>query len=291
MKHFKLFVLAVFIWGGIVHADRCQVPSSIRSMTKSVSIEQLKSQSSDIRRNYRGLKNMCLNIVTIKEGSYNWRMLLVTHPKHSRGAFWFLPHDNENTAFSSAVYAVQRYGGGFLAVMANNSRYFKGQDPNRNFGDTAKTAQRCSKQKSPAPKYSKTIFKIINTFRGGGYPYLALHNNTNGGGVSMLKSSKKVQSYPANGKITRGSGGLSDEDSLVYTAGVSKKPNKNKLNHLLKAGLNTKYEVIDRSNNDCSMSNYVVLKKRTEAYYNIETQHGDFKTQKTMIDRLMRIIK
>jgi len=176
-------------------------------------------------------------------------------------------------------------------VMANNSRYFKGQDPNRNFGETAQTAKRCSKQKSPAPKYSKTIFKIINTFRGGGYPYLALHNNTNSGGVSMLKSSKAVHSYPAHRKITKGKGGLSDEDSLVYTAGTSRKPNSAKLNRLLKSGLHTKYEVINRANNDCSMSNYVVLKKGTEAYYNIEAQHGDLKTQKVMIDKLMRIIK
>ena len=70
-------------------------------------------------------------------------MLLVTNEEHPVGPFWFLPHDDENTAFDSAVYATKKYGGGFLAVMANNERYYKGQDPNRNFGDTYGIVRRC----------------------------------------------------------------------------------------------------------------------------------------------------
>jgi len=109
MRYLRFLVVAAFIVGGTVYAGGCRVPGSIKSIAKSVSIEQLKSLSSDVRRNYRGLSKMCLNIVTLKEGRYNWRMLLVTNPKSPKGAFWFLPHDNENTAFDSAVYAVQRY--------------------------------------------------------------------------------------------------------------------------------------------------------------------------------------
>jgi len=38
------------------------------------------------------------------------------------------------------------------------------------------------------------------------------------------------------------------------------------------------------------MSNYVVLGKGTDRYYNIEVQHGDAPTQRKMIDILMRRI-
>ena len=122
-------------------------------------------------------------------------------------------------------------------------------------------------------------------------PYLALHNNTNGGGVSVLKSSKSVQSFLAypREQVTHGKG-LKDEDSLVYIAGSHSKPPSRKINRLLHEGMHVKYERVNRTNNDCSMSNYVVLGKHSERYYNIEAQHGDGRTQRKMIDKLMEHI-
>ncbi|MFK5975286.1 MAG: hypothetical protein QM493_02150 [Sulfurovum sp.] len=275
----------------------CQIPNNIRGLLEKSSLHSLKKHS-DIRKNFNALKYLCVDVITFKEGKYKWRMLLVTNPKQQKGAFWFLPHDDENTAFDSAVYGTLKYGGGFLAVMANNNRYFKGQDPNRNFGNSKATAKICRKQHYPAPKYSKIVFDIIDTYRDRRYPYMALHNNKNGhrgnggsGGVSILKSSRIVKSYPAFDNITKRDRGLRDEDSLVYIAGFSKTPNRTKLNNLLREGLNTKYEIIRKSHNDCSLSNYVVLNKKTTNYYNIESQHRDLKTQKLMIDKIMRLIK
>ncbi len=289
-------LLSIFLLSTIVLQAQCNIPYNIRPLLKETSLNTLKKYS-DIRRNFNVLKDLCVKEITFVEGKYNWKMLLVLHPKHSKGTFWFLPHDNENTAFDTAVYATQKYGGGFLAVMADDKRYFSGQDPNRNFGDTSQTAKTCKKQKYPAPKYSKTVFSIIDSFRTKGIPYLALHNNKNGwygnggqGGVSILKSSKIVQSYPASKNIGKKSSGLKDEDSLVYIAGYSKKPERKKLNQLLNHGLNTKYEVIDKTYNDCSLSNYVVLKKGTMDYYNIEAEHKDLNTHKKMIDKMMDIL-
>ncbi len=277
---------------------QCEMPNNITPLLQKTSLDTLKKESKDIKRNLNALKNLCLNQIVFKEGKYNWKMLLVTHPKHPKGPFWFLPHDDENTAFDAAVYATQKYGGGFLAVMADDKRYFFGQDPNRNFGDTIQTAKTCKQQKYPAPKYSRIIFTIIDTFRARGMPYLALHNNKDGwfgngghGGVSILKSSRVVQSYPATRNIGKKDGGLKDEDSLVYIAGFDKKPNQSKLHKLLKLGLNTKYEIIDKAHNDCSLSNYIVLKKGTTDYYNIEAEHKDLVTHKQMIDRVMKLIK
>ncbi len=267
----------------------CPVPRSIATLISP--LEKSDYNNPDIRRNHKALKKLCLYRAVFHEGNQNWKMLLVFNHYKPHGAFWFLPHDNENTAFDSAVYAVRRYGGGFLAVDSGDRRYHAGQDPNRNFSDSHSKVPSCCYQKAPSPIYTRNVFRIINAFKKSGMPYLALHNNTNGGGVSILKSSKGVQSflaYPLE-QVIHGKG-LKDEDSLVYIAGSHAKPPSRKINRLLHEGMHVKYERVNRANNDCSMSNYVVLGKHSERYYNIEAQHGDGRTQRKMIDKLMEHI-
>jgi len=266
---------------------QCTLPHSVEKLITKRGLTALKNYP-DIRRNYKRLKNLCVNLISFREGRYRWDMLLVTHPGSSHGAFWFLPHDDENSAFDAAIYAVRKYGGGFLSVVSGGKRYHSGQDPNRNFSSSTRKIASCRYQKGASPLYTKYVFSIINAYRSSGMPYLALHNNTNGGGVSILRSSHSVRSFLAypREKIKRGRG-LMDEDSLIYIAGTSAYPSKSKLNALLHRGINVKYESVNRANNDCSMSNYVVLGKRSTRYYNIETQHGDVRTQRRMIDILM----
>lgn len=299
MKYIKYTLISFMFTSSFLMAQmKCEISNNISTLLQKTSFKRLVTESKDVRRNMKTLKHLCVNKISFKEGKYHWKMILVTHPKRPQGAFWFLPHDDENTAFDAAVYATEKYGGGFLAVMANDKRYFIDQDPNRNFGDTVQTARTCKKQKYPAPKYSKIVFMIIDAFRTRTMPYMALHNNKNGwfgndgnGGVSILTSSKSVQSYPASKLITKKDKGLKDEDSLVYIAGFEKKPDQQKLNTLLNLGLNTKYEIIDKRNNDCSLSNYVVLNKGTTNYYNVEAEHHDLVTHKTMIDRLISLLE
>ena len=264
----------------------CKRPKMISDIRVTNSLNDMIGIA-DIKRNLTSLNSLCIDLLEFREGRYRWQMLLVTHPKVPKGAFWFLPHDNENSAFDSAIYATKKYGGGFLAVVSGGSRYFNGQDPNRNFGDTPSVAKHCSKQNAPAPKYGKMVFDIIDTYRRGDMPYLALHNNTNGGGISILKSTKNVHSYPAHKTIKDGAG-LQDEDNLVYIAGRDEKPNSHKLKRLLGSGLNVRYEIVNTQTNDCSLSNYVILNHHTEKYYNIEAQHEDSTTQKRMIDILLK---
>lgn len=286
-------ILTLFL---LASADNCKLPKELASFS------QVKSQSSflkynDVKRNSKYLKSLCLHEISFSEGKYNWKMLLVYHSKYVKRPFWFLPHNDEKSAFDSAIYAVNKYGGGFLSVLSNGKRNFNGQDPNRNFGADKKTTAICTQQKYSAPLYSSLIFKIIDRYKTSELPYLALHNNSNGwsgnggqGTISILKSSSSVQSYPS-GKVNLGkSDGLNDEDSLIYIAGTESVPPKKKLKALINLGIHTKYEVVNKNNNDCSMSNYVVLKKGGD-YYNIETEHGDTKTQKIMIDKLMTILK
>jgi len=291
------YILIVFLLFYVPLKAACELPKDIKLLSKDISIESLQNHTKDTKRNFETLKSLCVHQVSFKEKKYHWQMLLVTNPDAPKGPFWFLPHDDENTAFDTAVYATKKYGGGFLAVLSGDKRYFHGQDPNRNFGTSNKTAKTCKKQKYPAPKYSNIIFAIINNFRAKGMPYLALHNNKDGwyknggtGGVSVLNSSSTVQSYQASKYINTKTTGLEDEDSLVYIAGLEKRPNPNKLKQILNLGINVKYEVIDASSNDCSLSNYVVLNIGVNDYFNLEVEHGDLATHKAMVDKIISIV-
>ncbi len=296
MKNSKLtdkFLLSMIILASNLNAQ-CPSPSSISKYA-----HKIKSYRSypDLYGNQNRLNNLCLYQISFTENRLTWKMLLVINSKHPKGAFWYLPHDNENSAFDSAIYAIKKYGGGFLAVQSGGKRFFGYQDPNRNFGKDKKTSAMCKGQKYPSPIYTDTVFEIIDKFRSWGMPYLALHNNANGysgnggrGTISILKSSPHAKAFAAYKHISRTQGGLSDEDSMVYIAGKSSNPPMSKISQLHSLGLNVKYEWVDKKHYDCSMSNYVVLKKRTDNYYNIETQMGDSNIQKLMIDRLMKIL-
>jgi hypothetical protein len=294
LNTFSKTLLLVLVFSLSLSAE-CKVPTALQDFVSRSSLSAL-SQYKDVQRNKKILQNLCLYKVAFTEGKYKWKMLLVLHPKQPKSMLWFLPHDDENTAFDTAVYATQKYGGGFLSILSNNKRSFMGQDPNRNFGTEQKTSKHCKGQKYPAPKYTSIIFKIIDTYKPKHLPYLSLHTNKDGywgnqgsGGVSILKSSSMVQSYKAFSDIDRKSTGLKDEDSLVYIAGVTRKPPVKKLQRLLNNGINTRYEVVNPSSNDCSLSNYVLLEKNTNRYYNLEVEDGDFSTHKKMLDIMVTL--
>jgi hypothetical protein len=244
----------------------------------------------DIKRNLSFLNGLSVSLLGFREGKYNWYMLLVTNTKAPSGPFWFLPHDNENSAFDSAIYATRKYGGGFLSILSGGLRYHEGQDPNRNFSLSSSKVASCQFQKGASSIYTATIMQIINSHKAPNMPYLALHNNTNRGSVSILRNSKSTKSFLAysKAKILKGRG-LSDEDSLVYIAGASPNAPIQKVQKLLNVGLNTKYEYVNSTNNDCSMSNFLVT-QNLDNYYNIEAQHKKSGVQKEMIDRLIKVI-
>ncbi len=269
-------LLTLFLTNGCVKLN-CPLPGQLKT---SVTQETLTSASDsyDIKQNNMSMGGLCASRVTFYEQGKKWNLILVRNTKQPNGPFWYLPHDNENTAYEAAVYAAKKYGGGFLALEANGKRYALGKDPNRNF--------------KAGSAYTKNIFKIIDTFKPKSLPYLALHNNKNGhsryggeGTVSMKVSSAHTKSYPA-GRIH--SGGLHDEDNLVYLA--ERSLDRKKIQALTAKGVNVKFEVVSSKSNDNSMSNYIALHKNGSGYVNIEAQNGDIGTQKKMIDKVMKLI-
>jgi len=258
----------------------CTLPENLDKTVTKVPLSS-SSDAPDLKRNSWSMGDLCANRISFYDKGQKWNLLLVRNTKKPQGPFWYLPHDNENSALDAAVYATKKYGGGFLAVEANGNRYASGKDPNRHF--------------NPSSTYTKTVFKIIDTFRKKGMPYLTLHSNKEGhrkyggeGTVSMRVSSSKTRSYPA-GKIKVGKKvGMKDEDNLVYLAG--KNIDQHKISALNSMGVNVKYELVNTGNYDKSMSNYIALHKSRYGYVNIEAEDGDSGIQKKMIDRVMRLI-
>ena len=62
------------------------------------------------------------------------------------------------------------------------------------------------------------------------------------------------------------------------------------ISRLRRLKLNVIYEHVRPNRNDCSLSNYLLLKRGTGLgqYFNIEVVHGDTATQRKMIDTLLR---
>ncbi len=258
----------------------CPLPKNLENSVKKETLSSA-SASADIKRNNWSMGDLCANRISFVDNGKKWNFILVRNSKQPIGPFWYLPHDNENSALDAAVYATQKYGGGFLAVEANGNRYASGKDPNRNF--------------NPSSTYTKTIFRIINTFKSGSLPYLTLHSNKDGhskyggdGTVSMKVHSKHTKSYPAGNIKTGKKKGLQDEDNLIYLAG--KHTDRNKIKALNAKGINVKYEVVNSGSYDKSMSNYIALYKSQSGYVNIEAEDGDTSTQKKMIDKVMKLI-
>lgn len=250
----------------------------------------------DIRGQRQTLSNSkyCITETRVAEGGLNWRLHVIKNTKRS-GPLFVIPHDNENSAFPSAIYGLEKYGGTLVAVEAGERRIFKGQDPNRNFGITRSAAAACPKQRAPAPKYTNAIMK----HRKSGQPIIALHSNSNGwsgnggsGTISINRNSKVMRPFVT--AIAR-SRRLADEDTLIVIAST-KPPGKDRKQakaveyFTKKAGVNVLYEYVKPSQNDCSLSNYVVLNK-LGSYFNVEVENGDVKTQKNVLDIVMGYVR
>ncbi len=272
-------------------------PQPVTSNTPSGACLPVKGETEpDISRNKKAIikAGLCLKKDGVTENGRRWSFDILTNPNKPDGPYWAILHDNENSAFDAAVYAVAQYGGGLIAVDGPETRIFNGQDPNRNFGTSSADAKHCVGQRAPSPKYVKTIMRHLRPTAGG--HYFALHSNSPGfsgdkkggkGHISAARPASKVM----RGFMTKGGG---RGDNAVLVAGVERYGKGTKaakvIGRLRKLKLNVIYEHVRPSRNDCSLSNYLLLKRGTGLgkYFNIEVVHGDTATQRKMIDTLLR---
>jgi len=240
---------------------------------------------------------LCVRQEHASDGGFDWTFTVVENLTTPGGPVWYLPHDNENAAFDTAVHAVRNHGGRLIAVEAADNRSFRGQDPNRNFGRTADVAASCRDQRAAAPNYTDYVMAYLKPAP---VAYLSLHSNDPGyngdgrggaGTISVFRKSSVMRGFaapnPPNAAFRNG-------DNAVLFAGTEAYGNSSdaqrKRAALNDAGMNAIYEHVTWSRNDCSLSNYILLNFNDKPYYNVEVQHGDAATQIAMVERLLPLI-
>lgn len=251
------------------------------------------SKDADVRRNAKFIEanGLCYKSLSIKDRFLTWHLTIVEKPGFVKAyPKWAVPHDNEDSAFATALTMVAAFGGRLVAIEASERRYWRGQDPNRSFA----LKKRCRGMRHLSPKYTKTMISLLK----GGRAYLALHSNANGyfanggqGQISVHASSGSMKGFPA----LHATGRMKDEDNMVIISGIdsfrSNAP-KRYINILNRMGMNVVYEHVTSSRNDCSLSNYLVLNHITKvgSYFNIEVQHCDYYTQLKIATKLLMFL-
>jgi len=251
-----------------------------------ISEPDIKAQQRELNR-----KDYCITERKFIENGLKWHIFTIKNNAKPSGPLFVVPHDNEDAAFVTGVYGLRRYGGTLVAVEAGEERFLSGQDPNRNFGTNGAVARRCRGQRAPAPKYTRAILNA----RQKGAPIIALHSNANGwsgnGGKGNISIRRPGAGLPFVTALARSRRFL-DEDTLVILAGANPPGKDRDLSRKIKyftqsAGVNVLFEQVNPATNDCSLSNYVVL-KNLGSYFNIEVETGDAATQKKILDLVMR---
>lgn len=239
--------------------------------------------------------DFCITEQTLTEGRFNWKFYIIKNTRRSSGPLFVVLHDNENTSFKTGVYGVGKYGGTLVAIENREQRLLNGQDPNRNFGVSQRDVQLCKLQSTPAPQFVKAIMQ----HRKRRQPVIALHNNLNGwsgnggqGTISVKKRAKGVFPFASAVATSRR---LKDEDNAVVLTstklpGENRKLFKAKEFLTKKAGANVIYYHMKRDRYDCSFGEYMAL-NRQRAYFNVEAEHGDLKSQKALLDHVMDFVR
>lgn len=257
-------------------------------------VEQGAWRDPDIGRNRQLIidETICLRVIEFAENGLNWRVQVLDSGRP--GNNWVVLHDDENTAFDSALYAIVRYGGKVVDVDLRASTLPDAiVDPNHNFAITDDQRQPCGGPiRHAAPVFTSTIIKQL-----GAPPYLALHNNHDGhlrsggsGNISVRHSGQGFFGLPAYNAVER----LADEDNVIIVSGLTPPARltdriRQLTDDLRNSGINVIYEYVHEHSYDCSLSNYLLLYGGAEPgqYFNIEAEAGDYQSQITMIDALV----
>jgi hypothetical protein len=202
-------------------------------------------------------------------------------------------HENEKTALQAAYTILEKYGKGcFTTWKALDDRYVTFTindtlykfDPNRIF--TVKGRRETIDSNGEYSMAADDTVKMVAEFFCRNYIdsnklIIALHNNTDGGGLT-IKSFKKGGPYATDAKkvyINK----KKDQDDFFLTTDESI------FNYIKNKGCNIILQDNKNANDDGSLSFYAAQKKIS--YLNIEAQHGHLKQQLEMLTIAEKYIK
>jgi hypothetical protein len=228
--------------------------------------------------------------VRFEEGGRPWHLQIGINPAKPDGPLWFVPHDNEDVAFDTAIYALTAYGGRLVKVDAKGQRENRGQDPNRNFQVSG--AKQCRDQRALSPVYTRAVMDEWDGIR----PLIALHSNKPGGTISIRSKAAGVMAFPGSVAAKTKFSLFRPDNTLVFLSASSDSDRtKTFRRELNKSGVNVVEERVDRQTNDCSLSNYAVL-TGIENYFNVEVSSApkergstSEEAQKAIVDLIMQL--
>ncbi len=233
-------------------------------------------------------KKFCIAEKHIRENGRIWKIITIRNLEKKNGPFFIVPHDNENSGFDAGVYGLDRHGGKLVFLETGERRSLKGQDPNRNFGYKKSLVKSCRHQEKPSPRFTKAILKGHKKKQS----VIALHSNFDGwsgnGGKGTISIKRKMKNtYPFLSAINKNNR-FQDEDTLIVIASKKRAFEDRKVARKVvyftkMVGVNILVEHVSDKNNDCSLSNHVILNNLGD-YYNIEVQTGDVETHKRLVD-------
>ena len=258
-------------------------------------VEDIVDRDGDFQRNLAELStnDLCLKMDVFHEGGQTWILQIIQHKLDPGRILWFVPHDNENDAFDSAVYGLKRYHGTIVAVETGGTRFNGRQDPNRNF-QIENATTRCRDQVAPSPIYTERVLR----WHKGNALIFALHTNERGyagdghggaGGISIAKPLPGNIPFRAQGHAP----GLSPDDTVVFLASTAPpQADRNLMTFvqtLQQNQINVLYETVSATHNDCSLSNYAALSGQRD-YINLEVVQSDGQTQRMLVDRILDLL-
>lgn len=258
---------------------------TVDNFTECLAPSALEDGDGDVSRNLAALSgaDLCIKQHIFDEGHLRWVLQIIQSKLNPKAIFWFVPHDNENDGFDSAVYGVRKFGGTVIAVETGGNRLNGPQDPNRNFDTSG--SRKCPNQTARSPIYTKNVMR----WRLPDTPIVALHTNAGLAGISISKPLPGPIPFPSATPIPA----KSQDNTLIFVASTARPEMDGKLmqyvGKLNQNGIHVLYEVVSAHQNDCSLSNYAALAGIRE-YINIEVLQSDGATQRHMIDTALALL-
>ncbi|MEM7428888.1 MAG: hypothetical protein AAF441_22605 [Pseudomonadota bacterium] len=271
------------LFPGLNVATLPQTPQQPGSDCRSASSFRT-STDPDVRRFAKQLtdQRICYKVNNVVENGVRWVMQQFESTAKPSGPTLFVPHDNADTAFETAVYALERYGGRVVTIHTGETRSNGRTDGLRNFGASAEQISGCSQMKgSPAPAYTDYV---LNTMPAG-QPVLVLLNIQDGNSATP----------DLPGAVTRqtaeGSAVSADADDFAAVAGTIGLQDDPRAQSLMKAltqaGLNARHRTLPGGVSDCSLAGHAAVRGRP--YLGLYAQAGHGTEQKAMLDAVLNL--
>ncbi|HMP95104.1 MAG TPA: hypothetical protein PKD90_19645 [Phnomibacter sp.] len=209
------------------------------------------------------------------------------------GIYWINVHENETTSVQAARAVMDSIGSGCMVAWKHSGdRYFTFQqagktfkfDPNRIFTPAGlkKTLQANGAYTTAGYNTAqKAASQFIKQYVAGNKLLIALHNNTDGGGLH-IKSYLPGGEYAQDAELVHVNE-QEDVDDFFYTT------DRRIYDYLSNRGFNILLQNNATVTDDGSMSVY--CGQQGMAYLNIEAQHGHLNEQKRMIAAVFDMIR